>query len=170
MVGFSSGRIIGWRKLVVLAAAGAGVVAAQSITDVRNAASGINQGLPNSAIAQGAIFSVFGTNLGPSPAVTATQAFQSTSLGGSSVSVTVGSTTVNALMYYASATQINALLPSNTPTGSGTITVTYNGTQTPSQPITVIQNNVGIFTVTSSGAFKQQARRTSVSITTSTGC
>ncbi len=54
-------------------------------------------------------------------------------------------------MYYVSATQINALLPSSTPTGSGTIIVTYNGTQSPSQAVTVIPNNVGIFTVTSSG-------------------
>lgn len=136
----------------MLAAACGAAATAQAITDVRNAASNISQGLPNSGIAQGAIFSVFGTTLGPSPAVTATQAFQSTSLGGSSVSVTVGSTTVNALMYYVSATQINALLPSSTPTGSGTIIVTYNGTQSPSQPIQVVSNNLGIFTITSSGA------------------
>ena len=49
-------------------------------------------------------------------------------MGGTSVSVTVGSTTVSAPMYYTSATQVAALLPSNTPTGSGTLTVTYSGT------------------------------------------
>jgi hypothetical protein len=34
------------------------------------------------------------------------------------VAVTVGSTTVNALMYYTSDKQVAALLPSNTPTGA----------------------------------------------------
>jgi uncharacterized protein (TIGR03437 family) len=39
-------------------------------------------------------------------------------LSGASVAVTVGSATVNALMYYTSDKQVAALLPSNTPTGA----------------------------------------------------
>ena len=89
------------------------------ITSVVNAASNIVPGLPNAGIAQGAIFVVYGTNLGPSNISIAPAAFQSTSLSNTSVAVTVNGTTVNALMYYTSAGQVSALLPSNTPTGTG---------------------------------------------------
>jgi uncharacterized protein (TIGR03437 family) len=59
-------------------------------------------------------------------------------------------------MYYTSATQVAALLPSNTPrTGGGpgaTITVTYNGQASPSTPVAgIVSNNLGIFTVDSTG-------------------
>ena len=53
--------------------------------------------------------------------------------------------------YYTSATQVAALLPSNTPTGNGTITVTYNNQPSNSAPITMVTRNLGIFTVDSSG-------------------
>ena len=54
-------------------------------------------------------------------------------------------------LYYTSATQVAALMPSNTPLGTGTITVTNNGQVGNPAPITVVQNNVGIFTATSDG-------------------
>lgn len=124
--------------------------AAPAITAVDNAASNIPPGLPNAGIAQGAIFSVYGSGLGPANLVIATSPFQLTTLSGTSVSVTVGTTSVDALMYYTSAGQVAALLPSNTPTGTGTITVTYNGASAQS-PITVVANNLGIFTIDSTG-------------------
>jgi uncharacterized protein (TIGR03437 family) len=122
-----------------------------NITSVQNAASNIAQGLPNGTIAQGAIFIVQGSGLGPTTLATATAAFQSTTLSNTSVTVTVGGTTANALMYYTSGAQLAALLPSNTPTGTGTISVTYNGQTSAQVPITVVANNLGIFTVDSSG-------------------
>lgn len=67
------------------------------------------------------------------------------------MAVEVGNTTVNALMYYTSAGQVAALLPSNTPTGAGTVTATYNGQTSAPAPITVVANNLGIFTIDSSG-------------------
>jgi uncharacterized protein (TIGR03437 family) len=54
-------------------------------------------------------------------------------------------------MYYTSANQAAVLVPSNTPVGTGTVTVTYNGQAGPASPITVVANNLGIFTVTSDG-------------------
>jgi uncharacterized protein (TIGR03437 family) len=67
----------------------------------------------------------------------------------------VAGTTVNALMYYTSDKQIAALLPSNTPTSSGTpstITVTYNGQSNPPTPFRgVVAANLGIFTIDSTG-------------------
>lgn len=127
------------------------VSTAPFVTSVTNAASGISPALPNGGIAQGAIFTVFGSLLGPATIAIAPAAFQSSTLGGTSMSVTVGGTTVSPLMYYTSAGQVAALLPSNTPVGTGTITVTYNGQTGQPAPITVVSNNLGIFTVTSDG-------------------
>ncbi|HWC97306.1 MAG TPA: IPT/TIG domain-containing protein [Candidatus Sulfopaludibacter sp.] len=128
------------------------VSTAPVITQVVNAASYNPAELPNGPIAQGAIFVIKGSNLGPSAISIAPAAFQSANLSGTSVSVTVGGVTVAPLMYYTSAGQIAALLPSNTPTGTGTISVTYSGQAGAAVPITVTANNLGIFTVTSDGA------------------
>ena len=127
------------------------VSTAPYVSSVTNAASGIVAPLPNSGIAQGAIFTVFGGLLGPANISIAANAFQSTTLSGTSMSVSVAGATVSPLMYYTSAGQVAALLPSNTPTGPGTITVTYNGQTGQPAPINVVQNNLGIFTVTSDG-------------------
>jgi len=127
------------------------VSTAPYITSVVNAASGIVAGLPNAGIAQGAIFLVVGGLLGPANLSIAPNPFQIPSLSGTSISVSVAGATVSPLMYYTSAGQLAALLPSNTPTGPGTITVTYNNQTGPRAPITVVQNNLGIFTVTSNG-------------------
>lgn len=138
-------------RILLASAVAAGISAGQTVTGVENGASYIVQGLPNSGIAQGAIFVVAGTALGPSPIAISPTPFQSTNLDGTQVSVTVGSTTVSAPMYYTSATQVAALLPSNTPTGSGTLTVTYNGSTSAAVPVSVVQNNLGIFTLSSNG-------------------
>jgi len=126
-------------------------VAGPMISAVVNAASYITPGLPNAGIAQGAIFVVFGSGLGPANISFAPRAFQSATLSNTSVSVTVAGTTVNPLMYYTSAGQVAALLPSNTPTGTGTITASYNGQPSSPAPITVVANNLGIFTIGSDG-------------------
>lgn len=126
-------------------------VAGPSVTSVSNSASNLVPGLPNAGIAQGSIFIAQGSGLGPANISIAQAAFQSTTLSGTSVAVTVGSTTVNAPMYYTSAGQIAALLPSNTPTGNGSFTVTYNNQISNAAPIQVVANNVGLFTLDSSG-------------------
>ena len=121
------------------------------ITVVENAASNLTPGLPNAGIAQGAIFIVQGSSLGPATLTFAPAAFQTNTVSGTSVAVTVNGTTVNAPLYYTSAGQVAALLPSNTPTGAGTVQVTYNGTPSTTGPITVVPNNVGVFTIDSTG-------------------
>jgi uncharacterized protein (TIGR03437 family) len=146
--------------LIFTSAAVPRLSAAPVITGVLNAASYTDPRLPNSSIAQGSIFIVTGTGLGPANIVVAPAAFQSTSLGGTSVSVTVNGQTVNALMYYTSSTQVAALMPSKTPTGgsvtmnpsASTITVTYNGESSPSTSFQgVVFGGVGLFTLDSSG-------------------
>jgi uncharacterized protein (TIGR03437 family) len=128
------------------------LAAQPAITAVENAASNLPPGLPNSPIAQGAIFVIYGSGLGPANVAVASVPFQSTTLGNTSVAVTVGGATVNAPMYYTSGGQAAALLPSNTATGAGTLTVTYNGQTSAKAPITVVANNLAIFTIDSSGA------------------
>jgi uncharacterized protein (TIGR03437 family) len=126
-----------------------------NVGGVLNAASYSYQGLPNSAIAEGSIFVVFGVNMGgslksatfPLPANLDDGTGKTTSLA-----VTVNGTTVNALMIYASAVQLAAVLPSNTPVGTGTITVTYNGQTSAPQPITVVKSSVGTFTINQGGS------------------
>lgn len=121
------------------------------VSNVTNAASYIDPSLPNGPIAQGSIFIVQGNHMGPAALTVAPNAFQSASLAGTSASVTVNGTTVSPLMYYTSTGQVAALLPSNTPVGDGTLTLSYNGQPGPSHPIRVVASNPGIFTVTSDG-------------------
>jgi uncharacterized protein (TIGR03437 family) len=122
-----------------------------AVSSVTNAASYIDPSFPNGAIAQGAIAVATGKNLGPGSLQVDPQPFQNTTLGGTSVSISVGGTTVDALMYYTSFNQIAFLVPSNTPAGRGTITVTYAGQPGAQAPIAITPNNVGIFTVSSDG-------------------
>ena len=121
-----------------------------SITDVQNAASNTPSGLPNGPIAQGALFVVKGSNLGPATFIQQTGFPFTTSIGGTSIQVTVGGTTVDVIMFYSLAGQVAGILPSKTATGSGTLKLTYNG-QSATTPITVVQNNIGIYTVSTSG-------------------
>jgi uncharacterized protein (TIGR03437 family) len=122
-----------------------------AVSSVTNAATYIDPSLPNGAIAQGAIAVATGKNLGPASLQVDAKPFQNTTLSGTSVAITVGGTTIDALMYYTSFNQIAFLVPSNTPAGTGTVTVTYAGQQGAPAPIVVTPNNVGIFTVTSDG-------------------
>jgi uncharacterized protein (TIGR03437 family) len=122
-----------------------------AVSSVGNTASYIDPSLPNGAIAQGAIAVAKGKNLGPGSMLVDKTPFQNTSLGGTSVAITVGGTTVAGLMYYTSFNQIGFLVPSNTPAGAGTITVTYSGQPGAPAPIVITPSNVGIFTVTSDG-------------------
>ena len=123
-----------------------------TITGVSNAASNNAQALPNGGIAQGAIFVLFGIDLGPATFSFAPAAFQTTTLSGTTVAVTpTNGTSVNVPLYYTSFGQVAALLPSNIPTGAATITANYGGQTSPAAPITVVANNLGLFTVNSAG-------------------
>jgi len=131
------------------------VLAAQAVAQpqiaangVLNAASNTPVGLPNSSIAQGSIFTIYGTNLGPSSSPTLAYPLQTT-LGGVTVQVTSGSTTLNAIPIFVGPGQINAVLPGSTPIGSATLTVAYNGQTSNAASFQVIANSFGVFTVNS---------------------
>ena len=117
-----------------------------------NVASYIPTGLPSAAIAQGSLFVVFGSAMGPTALTQASALPLGTTLGGTSLSVTVNGTTTKPLMVYTSAAQICALMPSNTPVGTGTMTVTYNGATSTTQPVQVAASSVGIFSVNQAGS------------------
>jgi uncharacterized protein (TIGR03437 family) len=120
---------------------------------VRNAASYTLPGLPNAGIAQGSLFIVFGQNMGPAKIVQVSSFPLPTSAGlaGTSIQITINGTSVDAIMLYTLATQVAAVLPSSTPIGTGTMTVTYNGQTSAAAPITVVKSTFGIFAVNQSG-------------------
>jgi uncharacterized protein (TIGR03437 family) len=80
-------------------------------------------------VAQGAIFTVTGSGLGPSTLQQA-QSYPlpaTQGLGGTTVQVKVGGVIETCIMIYTSAAQLAAILPSVTPLGAGTLTVSYQG-------------------------------------------
>jgi uncharacterized protein (TIGR03437 family) len=103
--------------------------AAPAITGVTNSATNIPPGLPNSGIPQGSIFAIYGSGLGPATLQQATTfPLPSTAgLAGTTVTVTVSGVTETCIMFYTVASQVAALLPSATPVGTGTLTVSYQG-------------------------------------------
>lgn len=117
---------------------------------VLNAASTALIGFPNSSIAQGSIFSIYGSGLGPTSSPTLAYPLQTT-LGGVSVQITSGNLTLGALPIFVGPNQINAVLPGGTPTGSATVTVTYNGETSNAAAFQVITSSFGIFTVGATG-------------------
>jgi uncharacterized protein (TIGR03437 family) len=117
---------------------------------VVNGASYYAPGLPGGSIAQGSMFSIFGSFLGPSQAATQSSFPLATSFSGVSIQVTQGTTSVNAIPIYVSASQINAIIPSNAPLGWASVWVTFNGKSNPS-PVYIVHDSPGIFTSTGTG-------------------
>jgi len=138
--------------ILLIFAAAVAALAQPAITGVTNGASYIPNGLPNSGVARGALFVIKGSNLGPATFVVATAFPLQEAIAGTSVRVSVGGSNVAAIMYYAGATQVAAILPSSVPAGTGTVTVTANGQTSAPAPIVVVQNALGVFTANSSGA------------------
>jgi len=118
---------------------------------VKNGASYVDPGFPNGAIAQGSIFDVFGSGLGPAQIQYASSFPLPTALSGTSVSVTVNGTTVQCYMLFTLASQVAAILPSTTPVGTGTMVVSYNGATSATAPVTVSAHSLGLFTVNQQG-------------------
>lgn len=117
-----------------------------------NVASFANPNLPNGSLAQGGMFTVFGSNLGPTVLAQVGGFPLPTTLEGTSISVTTGGTTLDCIMIFTSAGQVAAILPSTTPTGSGTMTVTYNGTATAPFAVNVVPHSFGTFGINSAGS------------------
>lgn len=126
--------------------------AAPQIRAILNAASYAQPGMPNSGIARGSMFVVFGTELGPGDLRQAAGFPLPTSLGGTSIRVTVGTTTVDALLVYVWATQVAAILPSGTPEGIGLMEVTYNGHAGQAGAFRVVRSSPGVLAQNQAGS------------------
>lgn len=118
---------------------------------VLNSASYLPNCTANGGVAQGSIFVLFGSNLGPQDLRQVTAFPLETTLAGTSIRVTVAGTSVDALPIYTSAGQVAALLRSETPLGNGTITVTYAGVTSAPAPIRVVRSAFGIYTLNQGG-------------------
>jgi uncharacterized protein (TIGR03437 family) len=128
--------------------------AGPAIATVQNNYSYLLPGVPNFGIAPGSIFIVTGSGLssGAPPVLQSSAApGLQTTLNGTSISVTVGGKTTNPVLYYTSAAQLAAVLPSTTLAGDGTITVTYNGTPSAPAPIHVVATALGLDSLYGSG-------------------
>jgi uncharacterized protein (TIGR03437 family) len=131
--------------LAALLSAAAGAQPTINANGVVNAASATPAGLPNSSVAQGSIFSIYGRNLGPfnSPALSWPLREE---LGGVRVRIQPdGALPVYAILLYVSRGQINAVLPSSTPVGNATATVVYNDVTGNAVSFTVVRSSVGLF-------------------------
>jgi len=103
-------------------------------------------GLPNYGIAQGSIFVIYGTNFTTSQSELGLQYPPTTPLGGVSISVTVNGTKTSPPLYYLYPTQIAAVLPSATPVGTGTLTVTTSAGTSAAFSIQVVATAFGLLT------------------------
>jgi uncharacterized protein (TIGR03437 family) len=108
----------------------------------------------NDVIAQGSIFIVFGAGMGPTaPTYPAGLPLPTTlpASTGTSISISAGGQTIAAYMFYTSAAQVQAILPSTTPVGSASVTLSYNGKTSASFTISVVPSRLGLFTTNSQG-------------------
>ena len=118
------------------------------ISSVVNGASYAASGLPNADIAQGSIFTVFGGGLGPSTLWLAESLPLPTTLGGTSIKIN-GS--LDAIVLYTSAGQVGAILPSQTPLGEASLTVTFFGKTSPPLRFRVVESSFGAFAQNQAG-------------------
>ena len=107
-------------------------------------------------IAQGSIFTIFGTRLGPNTLILGPASLpiplSLPEQNGITVSVTSSGRTVSAYpVSNASGNQVSAILPSSTPLGPATITLTYNGQTSVAAKVTVVKSAPGIYTLNSQG-------------------
>src|ERR1044071_4033817 len=80
--------------------------ATPTVSAAVNNASFINAGLPNGKLAPGVLAAIFGQAMGPSSIVRVPSFPLPTILGGTSVRITVGGTSVDCYMIYTIATQL----------------------------------------------------------------
>ncbi|MEO5925696.1 MAG: hypothetical protein ABIR70_17885 [Bryobacteraceae bacterium] len=121
---------------------------------VVNAASLAPFGLPNGALARGSLFSIFGENLGPAQFAQASAFPWTVNLAGVTITLTQTATSTvsyDAVPYFVSAGQINAVLPSTLKAGLASLRVTYQGRRSNAITVQIADAAPGIFAVSSGG-------------------
>ena len=136
-------------KIAVVAALGVYcpcALAQFTITDVVNAGSRLSSGSQSAGIAQGAIFVATGRGIGTDFQQAAFPLPTADGLAGINVRVVSGDQSYDAPMVYVAPNEVAAILPSVTPLGPATVTVTNNGVSA-SRAIKVVDAAFGIFTI-----------------------
>ncbi len=100
---------------------------------------------PGGSLAQGSFFSIYGSDVGPEQFVKAEAYPIPTSLGDVTVTVTQGTTVMEAYPVFVSKGQMNAILPSRVPLGDGEVVVSYRGRTSPPAPVRIASANLGLF-------------------------
>jgi hypothetical protein len=161
----------GFLVAIVLAAAFAGARAARAQPadapvvfegGVVNAANFVPPPLAGSGLAQGSLISIFGSNLGPEPGVSAEFPLAS-ELAGVSIEIqTADRGVLAAIPLFVSSGQINALLPSATPVGLNALSVRRGGVSGGFTSIKVVRGGFGLF-ASGSGVVRTAAAQRFVS-------
>lgn len=108
-------------------------------------------GLPNAGLPRGGLITVFGRNLGPAAGVSASAFPLGPTLAGVRLQLQRGTQTVDLLPVFVSAGQINAILPSNAPTGRSVLRLQFNSATSNTIPVDVVTSNFGAFSINSRG-------------------
>ncbi|HWZ32806.1 MAG TPA: hypothetical protein VNX18_15800 [Bryobacteraceae bacterium] len=141
-----SGNSISFQFTTYGASAGGG--GTPTVKDVQNNSSTIPDGFSNSGVSPSSLIVIHGSNMADpnAPLVLwdVTNKALLTTSNGATINVTVNGTTVHPGIYYTSPAQIAAVLPANTPVGTGTISVTNNGQTSATIPIKVVASAFGI--------------------------
>lgn len=137
---------------LIACAMGAVASAQPVVTGALNTASYAVPGLPGSGLAQGAFIAIFGRNIGPAGIVQASSFPLPSAIGGTSARLTGGGRTTDLIMVYSLATQVGAIIPSNTPTGTAQLTVTFNGQTSAPITVNIVQSQFGAFSINQAGS------------------
>jgi uncharacterized protein (TIGR03437 family) len=140
--------------MLCAAAAAVSIWAQPAVNDggILNAASYASPRLPTGAIAQGSIFVIFGARMGPAALASAASLPLSNTLAGTGVRVTSGGQSLDCPMVYTSAGQVAAIMPSNTPVGNGTLTVTFQGQTSTTRAVRIVNSSFGTFAINQRGS------------------
>jgi len=136
-------------RFILLAVAALPAIAQPNMPFVFSVENSANYG---SSIAQGSLFVVFGANIGPAQLAEAASYPLPPQIGGTSITITSGASMLICPMVYSTTGEAAAILPSNTPPGTASLSLTYNEQTTafPAQ-VTVVPSAMGLFTLSSSG-------------------
>jgi uncharacterized protein (TIGR03437 family) len=114
--------------------------------------SALNSASYSENLAQGSLFVVYGFSFGPAVLAQASSLPLPPQIGGTSINVIYGSTTVACPMVYSVEGQAAAVMPSSVPAGKATLSLAYNGQSTPFPlQVNIVASAVGMYTVGSSG-------------------
>jgi uncharacterized protein (TIGR03437 family) len=125
-----------------------------SASDAKIPVDSANHPIGKNVIAQGSIFSLYGIGVGPSTLTYPQGLPLPTSLpavNGTSIAISSGGQKLDAYIVAAEATQVNAILPSTTPIGDASVTLTFNGQTSAPFTISVVESRLGIITSNSQG-------------------